>query len=883
VRGKRLKPALALLWACAIAAIAAPRLMVGVRGSIEALSAGWGHPSLAVLLANWGRGLAGVALAAAMLGCAWLAGGPLAGLLRVGRRDPRRFAARIPLGYGAASLALLGLLLVRLWFLPLLVLAFVVPAAFVLARGGFSFPRLPRPDTPMAAALVLLALLVPRLLAPEAHYDALTYSLAGPARWVGEHGLAVLFADYRVNFPMLAELPFALPLALGVDQAAGWLSLGVFLSGAAAALTLVPSFARGWGLLLLTATATMPVVISAKGDGAAAGFVLLALALVSGRGTVLAAAVVAGMAVGTKYSAPVALAWVAVVGWLAGRKLRMAHLAVAAVVALPWFVKSWLLTGDPLYPLLGTGLARFGAGLDARTAEAWRAWRFRYGLSDRGFVASLAMGLAGESALFLWALPFALVVPVLRWPLIAALAAYASWYAVMSGFEPPRLGFPVMAGAMVLAAGRFRELSRGPLLRAALGITIAVTAASRLVSMHTVGSWNTNPFPYLLGMEDRQGFFRRAMTTYADLAGHLSSVAGGRDPGRDRLAGPAGGRATVLAGEPQTWRLPVPTLQMVPYGGSGVPWFREAVREARLEGDAEQGLLKRFRRLNATRVVCNPTRDFRNSSYFYRFEWSRPELAAWAAFFSRWMELEYMTPTCDYRQGMYYVYRLRSRPREAGAFLRHLPGTEADFYRRAGFDVPREPAEAVRLAVAAAKAMPPVGFYRHRGLAGWAIRDGGAPPRPGRESRADRGGLSGHLRRVPRAHDPVRGRGGGVRVGRRVVARPCVGRRGLRCARPVPDGARRPGRSRAGGEGSRGRDGCDLAKPVPGPAHPLYRFAAPGVGAGEAQAGPYRRGRGRDAGGRETGPGDGGPQAGKARGVAGVDGRARPGKDWIRD
>jgi len=159
---------------------------------------------------------------------------------------------------------------------------------------------------------------------------------------------------------------------------------------------------------------------------------------------------------------------------------------------------------------------------------------------------------------------------------------------------------------------------------------------------------------------------------------------------------------------------------MVPYGGSGVPWFREAVREARLEGDAEQGLLKRFRRLNATRVVCNPTRDFRNSSYFYRFEWSRPELAAWAAFFSRWMELEYMTPTCDYRQGMYYVYRLRSRPREAGAFLRHLPGTEADFYRRAGLDVPREPAEAVRLAVAAAEAMPPVGFYGARaGIAAW--------------------------------------------------------------------------------------------------------------------------------------------------------------------
>ena len=783
--GTAVRALLPLAWAALIAWLVFPALASGARGMAASLSAGWGRPMPGVFAGNALANLVAVALAAAVLGLAFPSGGLLLRFLRARRSNPLWFPASFPLGYGAASTAMLGLLLARLWYVPLLVLAFVVPAALGAARVGLRFrrPPLPQLDAPLKAALILLLFLVPRMLAPETHDDSWTYSLAGPDRWLGAHGLAVLFADYRVHFPMLAELPFALFVAAGVDQGASWLGLFLFLCGAAAAASRAPAGARGWAFLLVTAAATATAAASAKSDGPAAGYVLLAFAFAagnkvagspallatagppasrtgasapvtpavsralaaSGRGGMLAAAAMAGLALASKYSAPVAVAWVAVTAALAGRRFRPALLLVLLAAPLPWLAKSWLLTGDPVYPLLGARFAGLVPGLDARVAEAWRAWS--HGEPAWKWAASAFGGLATESAAFLFIVPVLLTRRGGPGPILAALAAYGSWFVMMSSTHAARHAFPALAGALVIAApeavaagrtvlpGRASWVvvlgvaalvlaapeavgaDRAVLLgRASWVAVLAVAAASRFLAPFNAAVWNANPFPYILGMEDRSGFVRRGLTVVTDLERHLASVAHGRDRGSDRLAGFAGGRAVMLVGEQRAYGMPLPALEMTPDGGAGVPWFWAAMGSARGERD----IVKRFRQLNALRLAYNPVRGYSTGSIFYAFAWPPAALEAYAGFFGRWMDLEYATPTMDYLHGMFYVYRLRSTPRSVPAFLMHLPGTEGEFYRRAGLVVKRPIAESVRLHFAAASSMPPVGFYL--GMAGYAAR-----------------------------------------------------------------------------------------------------------------------------------------------------------------
>jgi hypothetical protein len=557
------------------------------------------------------------------------------------------------------------------------------------------------------AAIVLLLLLVPRMLAPETHDDAWTYALAGPDRWLKAHGLAVLFADYRVHFPMLAELPYAFALAAGADQGASWLSLALFLCGAgAAAATVAPRGARGWAFLLVVGAANATSAAFGKSDGPAAGFVLLAFALAV-KGRLAPAAAVAGMALATKYSAPVAVAWVAVVARMEGRRFRTAHLAVAGLVVVPWLVKSWLLTGDPAYPLLGARFPSVVPGWDARVAEAWRAWG--HGEPAWKWAESAVRGLAGENAAFLFMVPMLLTRRGGTGPVIAALIAYGSWFVMMSSTHAARHAFPALAGMLVLASAEAPGLARAPLpARAGWFAALAVAAACRLTAPFGAAVWNANPFPYILGMQDRAVFVRQGLTVVADLEG--------------RLAGAGSRGAVMLVGEQRTYGMPRTALEMTPDGGAGVPWFWSEMGRARDDRD----ILKRFRQLGADRLAYNPVRGFATGSIFHPFAWPPAGLARWAGFFGRWMDPEYVSPTMDYRHGMFYLYRLRATPRPAPAFLMHLPGTEGEFYRRAGMTGKRSLNESVRLQLSALASMPPVGFYY--GVAGYGARLAGQYP-----------------------------------------------------------------------------------------------------------------------------------------------------------
>ncbi len=129
-----------------------------------------------------------------------------------------------------------------------------------------------------------------------------------------------------------------------------------------------------------------PVARSASGPGFAFG-------RASGRRLLVYAAILLGFGLAGKhlgwfFVAPLALG-VALVGVEAESRSLWRRLADAALlvvvavgVALPWYVRSWHYTGNPLFPMFYGVLARLGLPLqrwDAQAASGWAAAMARYG------------------------------------------------------------------------------------------------------------------------------------------------------------------------------------------------------------------------------------------------------------------------------------------------------------------------------------------------------------------------------------------------------------------------------------------------------------------------------------------------------------------------
>lgn len=287
-----------------------------------------------------------------------------------------RAALEVTIGLGLLGLGvfLLGL---SNWLTPGSIALLILPG---LAMGGWSgrgeamtaarVPSAPRTLDDRILLLLTAAALVGTLLtalAPVTDGDALAYHLQLPKAFLAGH--AVRFRPYQHEsaYPLLTELLYAIGLAWRGPVACRLIqwTLGVCLAGNVAALARPALGDRAWwaGTVVLLVPAISNGMTASLNDVALAAFAAAALVAWLGwfdvpdpRRAALAG-LAAGLTLGVKYPG---LVWVGLLtltmaaAIVAGRRGRFGHLGVflLATVAVGggWYLRAYLLTGNPVYP-----------------------------------------------------------------------------------------------------------------------------------------------------------------------------------------------------------------------------------------------------------------------------------------------------------------------------------------------------------------------------------------------------------------------------------------------------------------------------------------------------------------------------------------------------
>ncbi len=315
-------------------------------------------------------------------------------LLRESDLEGIRFVGRVSFGLGLwiillflyASLNLLtstiifgtlltlaGLLLWqrhKLWQKPRLVPSPRGPSS----TGEIGQNRLPESLLSLCLVVMFLALFL-QALWPRVSWDANVYHLTVPRLYLENQGFWRIPFNVYSNWPLNTELLFAMAMAIRSHVLAKLVHFGL----GCLTTILVYRVAResagkwaGWAaaILFLANSVVLVEIRVAYVDLASALFFTLAFVLVhrqlesssdSNRLLVLAG-IFAGLAAGTKLTGMVGAFCLAglLVGTLLKRRTPVREvfrsvswlLIPAVVLLIPWLVKSWLLTGNPVYPFL---------------------------------------------------------------------------------------------------------------------------------------------------------------------------------------------------------------------------------------------------------------------------------------------------------------------------------------------------------------------------------------------------------------------------------------------------------------------------------------------------------------------------------------------------
>jgi hypothetical protein len=439
----------------------------------------------------------------------------------------------------------------------------------------------------LLAGYVCLSLLIALsvALAPPIAWDSQVYHLTGPKLYI-ERGQITGGIDIPyLGFPQLVEMLFTLGLLLkspvaesltlgsGIAQLihwtyallallsaytlaeryltrrAGWLAMAILAS--APTISLLASWAyvdlavlfyelAAFQLMLLAWQAEVPPTTEGIGSGS------------EGRGLLALAGVVSGMAVGVKYTAVLLPAAMAVLvalharkrGWSLAWRQALLFGGYAALAAAPWFVKNWLLTGNPVYPFFLAGqlwdgyrawfYSRAGTGL-AYTAP-WRLLIAPWEATIRGIE-----GAEGYSAtigpLFLAAIPLLLLVwgklekaqrTFIGLAVAVSAPQYLLWlYGVAQSalLIQTRLLFPIF-GFLALLAGlaldRIKLLDR-PQLSLDRLLSMAVVLVLGIDLLGTCLRYaGDNPLAYLAGWETAEKYLERHQPSYQQAISYLN-------------------------------------------------------------------------------------------------------------------------------------------------------------------------------------------------------------------------------------------------------------------------------------------------------------------------------------------------------------------------
>ncbi|MBW2107309.1 MAG: phospholipid carrier-dependent glycosyltransferase [Deltaproteobacteria bacterium] len=227
-------------------------------------------------------------------------------------------------------------------------------------------------------------------LTPPISRDALIHHLAIPKLWLKHGGFyEIPWAKYSY-YPMNIDLLYLAALYLGNDVAPKFIHWAFGLGTAFLVYTYIkPRLGTAWGLLAVTIFATTPIIVRLSTcayvdlglcfflTAGVLSFVAWRNGLYQQPKWLVVSAACTGLALGCKYNALVGAAFLnlMVVYYYAKDTKKqtravlagLAFFALSAFVASPWYMKNWLLTGNPFYPLF-RGV--FGAADNHHSATA---------------------------------------------------------------------------------------------------------------------------------------------------------------------------------------------------------------------------------------------------------------------------------------------------------------------------------------------------------------------------------------------------------------------------------------------------------------------------------------------------------------------------------
>jgi hypothetical protein len=469
------------------------------------------------------------------------------------------FLFSVGLGLGMVSLGTLALgllgLLNRWLFWALLVTLVALNARSIKALVTRLRPRRGNGISSQFSMFLLGFLCITFLLAllsaltPPAAWDALVYHLEGPKTYVDAGRVVWVPDNFHLSFPALTEMLFLCGMLLKGDVVPHLVHLAFWALTVAAVYAFSRKHFGGHVPLLAAALfAAIPTAVTV----AAWAYVDLALAFYSflaffavvnwldDRSTLrwlLVAGALCGMALSIKYTGFTALAVVvtlALLGTMRGKSRGgrsfsaiLVMVLVALAVGSPWYLKSLVYTGNPIYPYVFGGQG---------WNELRNAWLTSIGVKVSPLQLLLLpwditiLGTQGTTAFdatispyFLALLPLLVVVPRERRILLplalSASITYVLWIAAgavtYSTFVfRTRILLPCFVPLSVLAAyvvDALKQLDRKQFslqrfVLLALGLGLAVNLVTQGLSFLAL-----DPLRFIVGAESRQDILNRQL------------------------------------------------------------------------------------------------------------------------------------------------------------------------------------------------------------------------------------------------------------------------------------------------------------------------------------------------------------------------------------
>lgn len=447
-------------------------------------------------------------------------------------------------GVGVLSFAILTFAAgwARLLYRPAYLAIFVVAALVGAAKGVEWMRTTGRPQLRCWAPwqLALLALLAGyvaidllAVCAPISSPDALLYHAADPALFAKAHRIFAIPWNSSSYEPFSVEMlvldgfllsnpvqgAFA-PLLLALLALAAVSGFAQRVAGRSAGL-LAGAIFFAQPFMVWEATSTF-IESGIAFMLALAGWNLFRFVRHSERSSLVLAGVFAGGAAGMKYvgliaALTLALAAAAVLRRRLHPRLALAFALPALAVAIPWYVKNAVLTGNPFYPFVFGGLNRTAA---AALSSSDRAFGYGHGPLDFLLLPARLLAAArpfdgGQylSPLFLIFAPVALLLHRARVAILAAAGAVLLYVVVwFATTQQARFLVPVMPTVAVLAAlGALALAEQGRLGRF---VAVAVTAGALTVSLGASAIYAEQFAPVVVGTESKDQFLREKVSNF---------------------------------------------------------------------------------------------------------------------------------------------------------------------------------------------------------------------------------------------------------------------------------------------------------------------------------------------------------------------------------